>query len=157
MKKINLEDLEKLVSEVDYICPSSYPILFSIINAKSKDMIVSFEVGLGKCYDKTAELTNEAFGLDDELQYLAIVDNPCDDRVCVKSYLDIQNVDCMAFSEIEGMLKKKCNIDKKTIIVLHKRHTFSEYKRTITYDLLSEDVIKELKEQIEYNLANPLE
>ena len=156
MKKINLKELQDLVSGVDYISPLSYPILFSVINTKSK-YIVSYEVGLGKSYDKASELFNNAFGLDEELQYLAIVDNSRDEGVYEESYLDIQDPDCMVYKEIGEMLKKKCNINEKTIIVLHQRDSFSGDERKITYDLLSEDVIKEMEKQIEYNSENPLD
>ena len=157
MKKIILKELQDLVSEVDYINSLSYPILFSTINTESKD-IISYEIGIGKSSDeKVSDLANEAFGLDDELQYLSVVDNSCDDGVCVKSYLDIQDPDCMDYNEIEKMLKQKCNIDEKTIIVLHQRDSFSGSERSITYDLLGKDVIRELEERIEYISKNSLD
>ena len=149
MKKLNLKELQDLVSEVDYISPLSYPILFSVINTESKDL-VSYEVGLGRSYDKASDLFNNALGLDGDLQYLAIVDNSCDDGVYEESYLDVQDPDCMVYEAIGEMLRKKCKIDdEKTIIVLHQRDSFSGDGRGITYDLLSEGVIKEMEELID--------
>lgn len=157
MKKINLEELQDLVSEVDYISPSSYPILFSVINTETMD-VVSYEVGLGKCYDKASELFNEALGLDGELQYLAKIDNSYDEGIIEESYLDVQDPDCMVYEEIGKMLEKKCNINEKMKIMLHQRDSFTGEEREITYDLLDESVIKEMEELIKNNNSvNPLD
>ena len=147
MKKINLKELLDLVSDVDYICPSSYPILFSVINTESMNT-VSYEVGLGKGYDKASELFNKAFGLDEELQYLAKIDNSRDEGIREESYLDIQDPDCMTYEEIRKMLEKKCNINEKTEIILYQKDSFGGEEREITYDLLDEGMIKEMEELI---------
>ena len=149
MKKINLKELSDLISEVDYVNPSSYPILFSVITESRG--IVSYEVGLGRCYDKASELFNEALGLDDELQYLAKIDDSYDEGIIEESYLDVQDPDCMIYEEIGKMLEKKCNINEKTKIMLHQRGSFSGEEREITYDLLDEIVIKEMEELINSN------
>lgn len=153
MKKINLKELSDLISEVDYVNPSSYPILFSVFNTESMD-IVSYEVGFGRCYDdeEASELFNKALGLDDELQYLAKIDDSyIHEGIFEESYLDVQDPDCMIYEEIGKMIEKKCNINEKTEIRLHQIYSFNGDKRDITYDLLDEIVIKKMEELIKSN------
>ena len=144
MKKISFKELCRLVSEVDYINPSSYPINF-IANGDE------FCVGIGKFDATTAKLKKQDvknfFGcLTDELQYLLRFDyNENDDEV-IGTYIDVQDPDNMIYNEIVSMLQKQCNINEKSLIYLYEDESFDgSQDYIIKYDELSEEVL--FKEQ----------
>lgn len=112
MKKITFNELCDLVSNVDYINPKSYPIIFDVDN-------VEYYVGIGDFVNDTGKDTDINFGgLTEELQFLMSFYND------IASIRDVQDPDIMTYEDIVSMLKKQCNITDNSEIYLYDYESF---------------------------------
>ena len=152
MKKIDFNELSRLISNIDYLNSDSYPIIFSIIN-KETDNIETFEAGIGNWEGADNDiiidtLIDKAFGTQRELQYIARIDNMGEDTETI-CYLDLQDSDCIEANEIDDMLKEKCHLSEynlgKLIIILHQTNSFNGIEESIFDHQLSELVVDDLK------------
>lgn len=134
MKKISFKKLHELVAEIDYICPESYPVRFEVDGR-------TFMAGIGNWMSKKnnefTELIEEKIGLLTDLQYVLNYD--------VSEFVDLQDPDAMDFNEIETMLKKKCKITGKSIIMLDEDESFDGELLDIYKEGLSQELINSLK------------
>lgn len=129
MKKITFEDLCRLVSEVDYINPYSYPIVFEV-----EGVDFEFCVGIGDLYHK------ESGDLIQDLQYL--LGFPSNGEDC--TFFDVQDPDMMIYEEIVSMLKKQCNANEDSIIWLYDEESLNGAQ---LYDINWNECSKEVKEK----------
>ncbi len=151
MKKIDFNELSRLISNIDYLNSDSYPIVFSIIN-KETDNIETFEAGIGNWEGAENDiiidtLIDKAFGTQRELQYIARIDNMGEDTETI-CYLDLQDPDCIEASDIDDMLKEKCYLSEYNLgklIVLHQINSFSGIEESIFDYQLSGLVVNDLK------------
>ena len=137
MKKISFNKLCKLVSEVDYINPKSYPIQFEVNDVEYCVGIGSFDVYGAK--EKGYDVENFFGCLEDELQYLLKTTIVDDDILC--TFVDVQDPDAMSYEGIVAMLKKQCNITKDSVIYLYDEDSFNGVEDCIDYESLSEEVL----------------
>lgn len=131
MKKITFDELCQLVSEVDYLCPNTFPISFDVDG-------VEYCVGIGSFDDCGTEddVENIFCGLTDELQYL--IKFSVDEEAII---LDVQDPDNMVYNEIVSMLKKQCNITDNSEIYLYKDESFDGSQSYIVeWDCCSDEI-----------------
>ena len=133
MKEIRFNELCRLVSEVDYLCPSSYPINFEVDD-------VEYCVGIGYFVNNSGKNIDISIaGLREELQYLIKFYLDGDDAVAV--VLDAQDPDEMIYGEIVSMLKRHCGITDDSKIYLYEEDSFNgEQMYSVNWEECSEEV-----------------
>lgn len=130
MKEITFNELCRLASEVDYLCPSSYPINFEVGDAE-------YCVGIGDFVNDTGKDADVNFdGLTEELQYL--IKFHLDDEAVI---LDVQDPDNMVYEGIVSMLKRHCGITDDSKIYLYEEDSFNgEQIYSVNWAACSEEV-----------------
>lgn len=130
MKEITFNELCRLVSEVDYLYPSSYPINFEVGDAE-------YCVGIGDFVNNTGkDIDINIDGLTEGLQYL--IKFHLDDEAVI---LDAQDPDNMVYGEIVSMLKKHCGITDDSKIYLYEEDSFNgEQMYPVNWEECSEEV-----------------
>lgn len=130
MKEITFNELCRLVSKVDYLCPSSYPINFEVGDAEYCVGIGDFVNNSGKNIDISID------ELTEELQYL--IKFHLDDEAVI---LDVQDPDNMVYGEIVSMLKRQCGITDDSKIYLYEEDSFNgEQMYSVDWEECSEEV-----------------
>lgn len=130
-KKISFEELNKLVSNIDYIGGFEY-MEFIVRNDKKER---AFCAGIG-CFwgeNQYEQIVSE------EPQYL-VESTDIDNMVL----LDLQEPDLMAYEEIGRMLKEKCGINENSKIYLHiyNEETEDDGERMSLDDITIEESLK---------------
>jgi hypothetical protein len=112
-KEYTFEGLQRIIANIDYCWPESYPIQFKVVQ---KDGSINyFEAGI--CNIDNEEYDDALCGDGQYLSEIAAFSESYEtpDTLCV---LDIQDADEMKFSEIGEMLKRECDIaDDSSIFI----------------------------------------
>ena len=130
MKEITFNELCRLVSKVDYLYPSSYPINFEVGDAE-------YCVGIGDFVNNTGkDIDVDIDGLTEELQYL--IKFHLDDEAVI---LDVQDPDNMDYVGVVSMLKRHCGITDDSKIYLYEEDSFNgEQMYSVDWEECSEEV-----------------
>lgn len=128
-KKISFEELNKLVSNIDYIGGFEY-MEFIVRNGKKER---TFCAGIG-CFGGDNQYERI---VSDEPQYL-VESTDITDVVL----LDLQEPDSMVYDEIGRMLKEKCGINENSKIYLRIYDTEDDGERMLLDDMTIEESLK---------------
>jgi hypothetical protein len=153
-KKIDFKELHRLVSNIDYINETSYPVSFTVDGVKYRAGIGAFNTDDSDVYgDEGTDFTDFFCGYDEEIQYLSRIENDDDETTFewdggYDHILDAQDPDDMSFDEIGDMLKKCCNITKTSDIQLYEEYSFNGEQHDVFWMDLDQEVIEKEKEKI---------
>jgi hypothetical protein len=153
-KKITFDELHRMVSKIDYINKSSYPIAFTVDGVKYRTGIGSFNTDDSDIYYENYgdTLTEDYFyGYANEMQYLSRIDNYDEDASfeCVDEYvMDAQDPDDMEFNAIGEMLKRCCGITESSDIKLCVNHSFNGKQYDVFWMDMDRDILIKERENI---------
>ena len=143
-----------MVSNIDYIYETSYPVSFTVDGVKYRAGIGAFNTDDSDVYgDEGTDFTDFFYGYDEEIQYLSRIEN--DDEETTFEWdggydyiLDAQDPDDMDFNEIGDMLKKCCNITETSDIQLYKEYSFNGERHDVFLMDMDQEVIEKEKDKI---------
>lgn len=152
-KAITFDELHQLVSNIDFIYGSSYPVAFTVDGVKYRAGIGVFNTDGS---DEKEDFSYFFYEYDDIIQYLSRIENSdvgasfnCENTCGHNLILDAQDPDDMIFDEIGDMLKKCCNITESSDIKLYTDFSFSGERYDIFWMDLDQDVIEKERRNAE--------
>jgi hypothetical protein len=143
MKEYTFEVLHRIIANIDYVWPQSFPIQFKIVQRDGRENF--YEAGICNITDNI-DYENVCGG---DGQYLSEIEGFSEGDnvptyICV---LDLQDCDGMKFAEIGEMLKRECEITDSCSIFISDKVSRGGRMEFSTEDL-SDDCIKRLEKTI---------